>query len=144
MENVTAIAEERGSHIKRGNGGVQRFELSVRYTKKANGMDHLVILRVLVKKEIGSGERAGGLIVARGVVRDDDDGRQDHQSPDVSEDFDAAAISERGIQDRDIRFAIQNHRGGFIRVRRFSHYVHAGDFLKALPEFIAKVGICVG
>ena len=107
-------------------------------------MDHLVILRALVKNEVGPGERAGGLIVARGVVRDDDDGRRDHQSFDVSEDFDAAAISERGIQDCDIRFAIQNHRGGFFRVRRFSHHVHAGDFLKALLESVAKVGICVG
>ena len=108
-----------------------------------NGTDHFMILRALVKKEIGPGERAGGLIVERGVVRDDDDGRRDHQTLDVSEDFEAAAISERGIHDRDIRLAIQNHRGGFFRVRRFSHDVHAGDFLKACLESVEKVGICV-
>jgi hypothetical protein len=138
------IAEERWSLIERGNGRVQGLSLAVRDTKKANGVDYFVILRDLLKKEIGPGERAGGLIVPRGVVRDDDDGRRDHQSLDVSEDFDAEAISEQGIQDHDIRFPIQNHRGGFFRVRRFSHHAHAGDFLKALLESVAKVGICVG
>ena len=65
----------------------------MRYTKKANGADNLVILPGLLKDEIGPGERAAGLIVARGVVRDDDDGRRDHQSLDVSEDFDAEAMT---------------------------------------------------
>jgi hypothetical protein len=107
-------------------------------------MDHLVILRALVKKEIGPGERAVVLIVMRKIVRNDDNGRWDHQSLDVSENFGAAAIPERGVQDCDIRFAVQNHRGGFVQVRRFSHDVHTGNFLKALPESVAKMGICVG
>jgi len=144
MSEVAAITEERYSVIARGNGRVQRFNLAMRYTKKANGMDQLVILRALVKKEIGPGERAVVLIVMREVVRDDDNGRRDHQSLDVSENFGAGPIPERGVQDRDIRFAVQNHRGGFFQVRRFSHDVHAGNFLKALLESVAKVGICVG
>ena len=138
------IAKERGSIIARGNGRVQGFNLAMRYTKKANGMDHLVILRALIKKETGPGERAVVLIVTRLVVRDDDNGRRDHQSLDVSENFGAAAISERGVQDDDIRFAVQNHRGRFFQGRRFSHDVHAGNFLKALLESVAKVGICIG
>lgn len=145
MKAVAANTEERYSIIARGNGRFQHFNLVMRYTKKANGMDHLVILRALVKKEIGPGERAIVLlIVMRGVVRDDDDGRRDHQSLDVSENLGAAAIPERGVQDCNIRFAVQNHRGGFFHVRRFSHDVHAGNFLKALLESLAKVSICVG
>jgi len=144
MRAVAAITEERYSIIVRGNGRVQHFNLAMRYAKKANGMDHFVILRALVKKEIGPGERAVFLIVMREVVRDDDYGRRDHQSLDVSENFGAAAVSERGVQDCDIRFAVQNHRGGFFQVRRFSHDVHTGNFLKALLESVAKVGICVG
>ena len=138
------IAKERGSIIARGNGRVQGFNLAMRYTKKANGMDHLVILRALIKKETGPGERAVVLIVTRLVVRDDDNGRRDHQSLDVSENFGAAAISERGVQDNDIRPAIENHGCGFFRVRRFSHDFNAVNFLKALLESLAKVGICVG
>ena len=143
MREVAAITEERCSIIARGNGRVKLCKLAMRCTKKANGMDHLVILRALVKKEIGPGERTVILIVMREVVRDDDNGRRDHQSLDVSENFGAAAIPERGVQDCDIRFAVQNHRGGFVQVRRFSHDVHTGNFLKALLEPLAKVGICV-
>ena len=141
---MTAIEEERQSIIERGNGQVHRFALAVRSTKKANGMDHFLVFRALGEKKIGPCQRAVGLAVVRGVVRDDDNGWRGHQSLDVVEDFGRTAISERGIQDGDIRFAVQYHRGGFFRVRRFSHDVHASDFLKALPEFVAKVGICVG
>jgi hypothetical protein len=144
MGVVTAATEERYSIIAQGNGRVCRFNLTMRYTKKANGMDHLVILRALVKQEIGFGKRAVAFIVVREIVRDNDDDRRNHQSLDVSEDLDTTAISERGIENRDIRFAIQDHRGGSFRVRRFSHDVHACNFLKALLESVAKVGICVG
>ena len=144
MREVAAITEERYSIIARGNGRVQHFNLAMRYTKKANGMDYLVILRVLVKKEIGPGERAVILIGMREVVRDDDNSRRDHQSFDMPEHFGATSIPERGVQDCDIRFAVQNHRGSFFQLRRFSHDVHACNFLKALLEYVAKVGICVG
>ena len=63
MRKVAAITEERYSIIARGNGRVQHINLAMRYTKKANGMDHLVILSALVKKEIGPGKRAVVLIV---------------------------------------------------------------------------------
>jgi hypothetical protein len=141
---MAAMTEERCSIIARGNGRVQYSNLAMRYTKKANGMNHLVILRALVKKEIGPGERTVVHIGMREVVRDDDNGRRDHQSLDVPENFGAAAIPERGVQDCDIRFAVQNHRGGFFQVRRFPHDVHTCNFLKALLESVAKVGICVG
>lgn len=107
-------------------------------------MDHLEILCPFVKKEIGAGERAVGLIIARVVVRDDDNGRWDHQSLDVSENLGTAAVSKRGIQDCDIRFSIQNHRGSFFRVRRFSHDIHAGNFLKTFLESLTKVRIGIG
>jgi hypothetical protein len=144
MRAVAAITEERYSISAHGNGSVQHFNLAMRSTKKANSMDHLVILRTLVKKEIGPGERAVILIGMREVVRDDDSSRRDHQSFDVPEYFGATAIPERGVQDCDIRFAVQNHRGSFFQLRRFSHNVHTGNFLKALLKSVAKVGICVG
>jgi hypothetical protein len=144
MSDVTAIEEERQSIIERRNGKIHRFALTVWYTKKTNSMDHSVILRALVKKKVGPGERAVGLTVMRGVVRDNDNGRRDHQSLDVSEDFGPATISERGVQDGDIRFSVQNHRSGFFRIRRFSHDLHTGNFLKTPLESVAKVGICVG
>jgi hypothetical protein len=59
----------------------------------------------------------------------------------VSEDFDPTAILERRVQDRDIRFPIQNHCSGFFRTRRLSHNMHAGNLLKALLESVTKVGI---
>jgi hypothetical protein len=68
-----------------------------------------VIFRCFVEKEIGPGESAGGLIAARGIVRDDDHDQWNHQSLDVSEGFDPTAIPKRRVQDRDIRFPIQNH-----------------------------------
>ena len=83
-------------------------------------------------------------MIERKVVRDDDDDRRGHQSLNVPKDFDAAAIPKRRVQDRDIRFAIQNHRGGFFGARGFSHHVHVGDFLKTPLQFFSKVDICVG
>lgn len=77
------------------------------------------------------------------MILDDNDGRRNYELLDVLEDLDAASILERGIQDYDIRFPIQNHRGRFFKVRRFSHHTHADDSLKALLESVAKMGICV-
>jgi hypothetical protein len=110
----------------------------------ANRSDYSVVLRLLVKKEVASGEGASGRIVVNETVREDDDSRQGHQAFDMPKNVNAAAVPERGIQNRDVRCAIQNHGGGFFQVRRFSYHSDAGDFLKTLLEFVAKEGICVG
>ncbi len=119
-------------------GDVRCFDPALRRTKTANGGDQLALFRRLVKKEIGSGSSIDMLVVERGILRDDDDRRGDHQLLDVAEDVDAAAALQHGVDDRHIWVPVENHRGGFVRVRRCSHHLHAPDFLKTPLQAIQK------
>jgi len=108
------IVERRSIPIERGEGRISCFDLAVGGAKKANSVDQLPTLRGLIKKEIGSGDRKGILVVERGVIRDDDDRRRHHQLPDVSKDVDPAAAMQHGIDNRHSWVSVENHRHGVL------------------------------